>query len=399
VILTRIATVAAISRRGSDRGDFRVSYRRAAAAACLISAAGSIPVHALSLFVLLAIVEGRLPLQQAGLISSCFAIGILASTTCLPALGLSRVRKIAVVLFVPALALAILLGQTAANMPLLSWFCMGLLCGVLHLLGSTSAVYLKDQANLFALRLVFVLISAAIVLALAQVAKGFASYGAASWILFIAVSSLCLLPLPWYVEPPLKIKRQANDPARQPVSLSVPVTELLALSLFFSGTSAFSAYAMHNAARRGIDTASLPWAVVVSKFVTALALIVFLQRSRSSTPSFACALMLTAGFGIASSAENLTYFAFGFTVWEIACCIQASLLQKAVVEIHGMAAGRWIPASIAVGASLGPFLGGAMVANSSTTSFVAYCVLSGLLPVVWLVLRGRQLATPKSSVR
>ena len=346
---------------------------------------------------LLAIVEGRLALQRAGLISSCFAVGILASTTLLPALGLSRVRRAAVVLFVPAFALAIWLGQTTANMPLLSWLCMGLLCGVLHLLGSTSAVHLKDHSNLFALRLVFVLISAATILALAQLAKGFASYGAASWILFIAVSCMCLLPLPWHVEP--SVKTPTTTPVRQRAKLSKVAPELLALTLFFSGTSAFSAYAMHNAADRGIEAASLPWAVVASKFLTAMALIVFLQRNRSSTPSFVYALMLAVGFGIASSAQSLSTFAFGFTVWEIGCCIQASLLQKAVIELHGMTAGRWIPAFIAIGASLGPFLGGAMVANSSTKVFVAYCVLSGLLPVAWLVLRGRQVVAPKSSVR
>jgi hypothetical protein len=374
-----------------------VSDRRAAVSACLISAAGSIPVHALSLFVLLTIVEGRLALQQAGLISSCFAVGILTSTTLLPAFGLSRVRMIAVVLFVPAFAMAIWLGQATVNMPLLSWLCMGLLCGVLHLLGSTSAVHLKDHSNLFALRLVFVLISAATVLALAQFAQGFASYGAASWMLFTAVSCLCLLPLPWYVEPPVKMPSTTPIPQRAKLPTAVP--ELLALALFFSGTSAFSAYAMHNAADRGIEVASLPWALVASKLLTAMSLIVFLRKNRSSTPGFVYALMLAAGFGIASSAESLSVFAFGFTIWEIGCCIQASLLQKAAIEIHGITAARWIPAFIAIGASLGPFFGGAMVANSSTMVFVAYCVLSGLLPVAWLVLRGRQVVAPKSSVR
>lgn len=372
--------------------------RSAAAAACLISASGSIPVHALSLFILLAIAEGRLGLQQAGMISSCFAIGILGSTTTLPALGLSRVRKVAVALLVPALGLAIWLGQSTANMPLASWLCMGLLCGVFQFLGSTSAVHLKEHANLFALRLVFVLLSAATVLALAQIANGFASYSAASLILFIAVSCLCLLPLPWYVEPP-PIKKQIKASVGGRASPVRAVPELLALSLFFSGTSAFSAYAMHDAATRGIDVASLPWAVVASKFLTAVVLVGFLQWNKSSAPSWVCALILASGFTIASNAHSLLLFTLGMAVWEIGCCVQASLLQKAVIEIHGIVAGRWIPAFVAIGASFGPFAGGAMVASSSTKIFVLYCVLSGLLPVAWLVLRGRQVAAPKSLLR
>ena len=133
--------------------------------ACIVSAAGSLPLHLTSFMVALVAAEGRLPVAQAGWISSCFMAGLFASTVGLPLLGVRRVTAVWPLVGVLLLGMALWVGSAyGPGMLLGGWVLIGAVCGLLHFLGSTSAASYHDRHFVFGLRLALVLFAASAVI-------------------------------------------------------------------------------------------------------------------------------------------------------------------------------------------------------------------------------------------
>jgi len=374
-----------------DRGSRR---RQEIVGACIVSAAGSLPLHLTSFTVALAAAEQRLPIDRAGWISSCFFTGILATTIGLPMLGFKRVTAIWPLACVIAVCLALRLGATQGPDVLLgSWVVVGTACGLLQLLGSTSAASYPDRHFVFGLRLALVLFAAAAVIGGAGFVGGFESYASAVTVLGFGFALACLVGSYWYRPPP---KAGAGPPSASAAHL--PRGErwhgLAIAILFFAGQPGFMAYAAHLARSHGIAVAGLPLIWAGCKVLGAVVLLRWGANARSGVPTWRLGVVLGVSIVAMAFAHDLAVFAFGLLLWEIAVNVQSTRLQATVVSINPAHGGLWVPAAIAIGAGIGPAIHGALLGQAAGRWFVAYSVVSGLLPAIWILHRARARVAP-----
>ena len=186
--------------------------RKELVGACVVSAAGSLPLHVMPFMVSLATTDGRLAVERAGLLSSFYMAGLLAATIGLPALGFRRVTAQAAFACVPCLVAALWLGATqGAIVLLLGWFLIGAICGLFQFLGSTSAASHLDRHFVFGLRLALVLFASSAVIGIGGLFGGFASFGGASVALGSSFALCSLGGLIWYRQPPTLDRPNRSD--------------------------------------------------------------------------------------------------------------------------------------------------------------------------------------------
>ena len=370
------------------------SRRREIVGACVVSAAGSLPLHLTSFTVALAAAEQRLPIELAGWISSCFFVGILASTVSLPLFGFRRVTAIWPAICAVVVAAALWLGTIQGPLSLLcGWGVVGAACGVLHFLGSTSAASYPDRHFVFGLRLALVLFAAAAVIGGAGLVGGFKSYATAVTVLGVGFGLACVIGLFWYRPPPAMAEPCLRTPAVS-VQGRGRWHGLAITVLFFAGQPGFMAYAAHLALSHHIEVAALPMIWAGCKALGALVLLKWGANARSGSPTLGLGAMLGLAVLSMASAHNLALFAFGLLLWEIAINQQSTRLQAMVVSFHPAHGGLWLPAAIAIGAGIGPVIHGALLGQAAGHWFVAYSVVSGLLPAIWILHRARAQVAP-----
>lgn len=351
--------------------------------ACIVSAASSFPLHLMSLLVALAALDGRLPIERAGWISSSFMLGLLAGTIGLPLSGVTRVTPwwaaAAPVIVGAALGLGALVG---GGYLLVGWVVVGAAAGMLSLIGSTVAATYRDAHFVFSLRLALVLFSAAAAIAMGAVFGGFRSYGNAVSVLGIAFAVACAVGLVWYRTPEPKVS------SREPQQGMGRLYDLLTVALFFCGQTGFSAYAAHLAIANGIDTGVLPPVYAFCKTVAATILLRLGLVGRSGVPSFWLGAMLGVAVFAMARSTGFAQFAAGLLCWEIALNLQSTRMQATIVSRNPAFAGAWIPAAVAFGAALGPVTHGLLLSVAGGMWFVLFTVVSGILPAMALRRKG-----------
>jgi hypothetical protein len=372
------------------------SRRKQVIGACVVSAAGSLPLHLMSFMVALSVIDGLMPVDHAGWISSCFFVGLLASTVALPMLGFKRVTVFWPLAGVLVVVAALWAGVAHGTVFLLGgWISVGMVCGVLHFLGSTSAASYPDRHFVFGLRLALVLFAAAAVIGGAGLAGGFGSYADAATVLSVGFTFACLIGLLWYRPPPAQS-------LGMPQTLAVPMRGserwfgLAVAVLFYAGQPGFAAYATHLALSHGIGAAGLPAVYAGCKAVGAIVLLRWGANARSGVPTLKLGAVLGVAILSMALAHDLAVFTFGLLLWEIAVNVQSTRLQATVVSQSPSHGGLWLPAAVAMGAGLGPVVYGALLGRAAGHWFVAFSVLSGLLPAAWIVHRTRTLVAPGS---
>jgi hypothetical protein len=376
------------------------SRRTEVVGACIISAAGSLPLHLMSFMVALAAIDGLLPVERAGWINSFFFAGLLAATVALPLLGFKRVTPLWPIVGIFAVIVSLWVGTVRGTTLLLGgWVMVGAVCGALHFLGSTSAASYQDRHFVFGLRLALVLFAAAIVIGGAGLVGGFRSYGDAALVLGIGFTSACFVGLLWYRPPP--VPDQAQPTTSGLVAAAVEDHRrwhgLGITALFFAGQPGFAAYAAHLALSHGIEAAGLPAVYAGCKAAGAVVLLKWGSSARSGVPTLRVGAALAVAVLSMALARDLVVFAVGLLIWEIAVNVQSTRLQATVVAHHPSHSGPWLPAAIAVGAGGGPAIFGALLGHGMGHWFVAYSVLSGLLPAAWVLHRARAGLAPGSS--
>ncbi|MGO4395729.1 hypothetical protein AB4Z46_30665 [Variovorax sp. M-6] len=348
--------------------------------ACIVSAASSFPLHLMSLLVALVALDGRLPIERAGWISSSFMLGLLAGTVGLPLSGVTRVTPFWAAAAPVIVGSGLGLGAFVGGAYLLAgWVIVGAAAGMLSLLGSTAAATYRDAHFVFSLRLALVLFSSAVAIAMGAALGGFRSYGNAVSVLGIAFAGACAAGLVWYraPEPRARSREPRQDTRRR-------LYDLLIVALFFCGQTGFSSYAAHLAIANGIDAGSLPPVYAFCKTAAAAILLRLGLSGRSVAPSLWLGALL--GMAVVSMALSTGFaqFAVGLLCWEIALNLQSTRMQATIVSRHPAFAGAWIPAAVAFGAALGPVAHGLLLSVTGGMWFVLYTVASGMLPAIAL---------------
>lgn len=365
-------------RRAVQRDD-----KRATIAACLISAAGSLPLHMMALIVALAISEGELGVARAGWISSCYMAGLLIGSVGLPMAGATRVSPGAAAGATAIVIVALWAGAMFGGLFLFAgWVAVGAGCSVLNLLGSTFAAARNDRRLVLGLRLALVLLASAAVIAATDLFTSFGSYQSTVAVLGAAFAAFVLAGMPFYKPPVDNMMVTPHAIGKGTVRFG----GVAAVVLFYLGQPGFNAYSAHIAAANGIGATALPLAFAVCKAAAALVLMRWsLHRRQNSAPTLLLAFLLAAAIAMMAFSTYIAGFVAGLLLWEIAVNLQSTRLQATFLASNPRFAGPWLPAFIAIGAGLGPAIHGWALAEGAGLAFVAFSASTSFLPVLWVV--------------
>jgi MFS family permease len=373
---------------------------RALLGASLLSAAAGLPLHLLPLLIAAVIAQGKLPLAQAGWVASACLAGQLVASIVLPLLGFTYLKRNHAAMAIATLLVAVLCSSLPfAGSLLVSWFVVGLACGNLYFLATTTAAAQPNREAAFAVRLSLTLVVSGLVIFALQLAKGFNDYATLAVQLSIVFAVLTLLGL-WLYEPP---QPAANSPiaSQNTPKHTVAPTDgrwygLLVIFIVFVGQPGFWAYAVQNVQQRGIALEHVAYGIAVCKLAAGLWLYVNSKyRSKVQTKPLAAidlllpGLVLVAALLCMSLASLAIVFMLGVLLWELSLNVLSARLQAAVVNDNPTRAGVWLTAAVFLGAATGPALHGLALQLGAGAVFVAYACMSALVPFVWLQFKAK----------
>jgi len=360
-----------------------------AMAAAFVSAAGSLPQHMMALLVALAIHDGLATVGRAGWISTAFTVGLLTGSVGLPAAGVTRITKVgALALLVASICSLAFSLIPIFELTLIAWCFVGVACGGLNLLMSLFAAKREDRRSVLRLRLGIVLLASSSVFAVAHFAGALSTYASAVLALLCAFGLITVGAAPQYDG---SVGRSSPG---APQSISVGERgawpSLLLVAAFFVGQPGYTAYAAHIATANGVSLLALPAIYAGCKFAAACALL-GPSSSGSDSPKFLLSIGLSAAIGVMAAASTAWAFACGLLLWELCVNLQSTRFQSAVLGTFPRSGGRWLSASIAIGAAAGPAIHGWAISIGAGLFFAIFSALTAFLPMVWII-HARRLA-------
>lgn len=374
---------------------------RALLGASLLSAAAGLPLHLLPLLIAAVIAQGKLPLAQAGWVASACLAGQLVASIALPLLGFTHLKRSHAAIAIATLLVAVLCSSLPfAGSLLVSWFVVGLACGNLYFLATTTAAAQPNREAAFAVRLSLTLVVSGLAIFALQLAKGFNDYTTLAFQLSIVFAVLTLLGL-WMYEPPQSTAGLSAAEQNAPRKPNVAPSEgrwhgLLVIFIVFVGQPGFWAYAVQNVQQRGVALEHVAYAIAFCKLAAGLWLYVNSKyRSKVQTKPLAAADFLLPGLVLVvallcmSLAKVALVFMLGVLLWELSLNVLSARLQAAVVNDNPSRAGIWLTAAVFLGASTGPALHGLALQFGVGAVFIAYACMSALAPFVWLQLKAK----------
>ncbi len=352
--------------------------------ACLLSAAGSLPLHLLPLLVTALVAEQRAPIALAGWIGSAYMLGQLLVALILPLLRLATLRRRHAV---AAVALPVVCLGVAAHgeftVLLLCWLLTGAGCGALLYLGTTVAAQHKERIFALSLRLAITLFLAGIVIGGLQLVEALSSYFGLMTGLAVVFFAIAFIGLALYRSsiPSLEQQQRTAIPSRHS-----RWSGLIIIFLLFTGQLGFWAYAVQSSGDRGIGTDEAIWALAICKVFAAFALLPMAYRdqsTRSRNQLLWPGVVLALGILLMSTANTPAVFLLGVLSWEVGLNVLSVRIQAKAVEASPDHAGMWLTGAILLGAAAGPMLHGAAIGAGIGALFAAFSVASALIPAIW----------------
>ena len=349
--------------------------------ACLLSAAGFLPVHILPVLVAVLVAEGRTSAVEAGWTAAAYMIGQLVAATGLPLIQQGALRwqhgcAAGALLLLGLVASAH--GGTAVLVG--AWFVVGTASGILFYLATMFVVGFRDVALALSLRVSVSLLASGLALAGVQILSGSSGYGELVQGLTVCFATVLLLALVLYgagaTLAPAK-ERPAGKPAG---SLALGV-----LYLLFAGQIGFWAFAAQNSPSLGMAMPEMLLSLAACKIVAAAVMfpLAYRERSRAMSGGFLLpGVVLAAGLLLAAGAQLPTAFVAGILLWEIGFNVLSARLQTKAVQIDRWYSGAWLTAAIFLGAATGPVLQGHAVAGGLQNVFIGFAVASALFPAL-----------------
>lgn len=369
--------------------------------ASLLSAAAALPLHLLPLLIAAVIAQGRLPVAQAGWVASACLAGQLVASVTLPILGFTYLKRSHAAIAIAMLLVAVLCSSLPfAGSLLLSWFVVGLACGNLYFLATTTAAAQPNREAAFALRLSLTLVVSGLAIFALQLAKGFNDYAALAVQLSLVFAVLTLLGL-WMYEPP-EPNANVRTPSKNILIKPAVVPGqghwygLLVVFILLVGQPGFWAYAVQNVQQRGVALQHVAYGIAFCKLAAGIWLYANSKyRAKTQAKPLLAIDLLLPGLVLViallcmSLATVAVLFMLGVLLWELSLNVLSARLQAAAVNDNPARAGVWLTATVFLGASIGPALHGLALQLGAGYVFVVYACLSALAPFVWLQLKAK----------
>lgn len=361
--------------------------------ACVLSAVGSLPLHIMPILIASAILAERVTAAQAGLFAAMYVFGQLVITTTLPLMAVrfisnSRALQVCALL----IATICISTQFSGKLFYLNWFLIGVCCGVLSYLGSTSAAAVENKAFAYAVRLGATLLVAGLTMLVFYGADKHADFRQLTATLAVVVSLLSVTGLYFYrprvfenEEPPQRRKTYSIID-RKTIDQKTP-WGLFYLFVFALAQIGFIVFAIESATQRGIDLSDALWAFALCKIVAAVMLLNrqdgFAIRNESYQATLLCMSVLLIGCLLVASSQTMLFFFLGILLWETSVNILSSSFQASVVEVNPAVGGMYLTSVLLFGSALGPIINGAAITAGLQEYFYCLVVFSVFLPLLW----------------
>lgn len=360
--------------------------------ASLLSAAAALPLTLLPLLVLAVLQEGRLPAAQSGWVGSAYMLGQLFAVLALPLIGVQRIVHAGAVAAVIVLVGATLLSSVGGSAVLLgSWLLVGVVCGCLHFLATTTAAVSADPRFAFSFRMATSSAMGGGVIVVLQLAKGFIDYSALSAQLAFAFAVVAGVGLLLYRTPSVA---PAVMPRGNVAGLPVGVKAgFLVLFVLFVGQHGLWAFAVKGAQQRGLVLENMMWAIALCKFAGAAVVLGsgWSGAKTSARPPVLVPAIAVAGGGacVAMSTQAPVFWA-GLLFWEVGMNVLSARLQAILAQQSPRSAGMWMTSAIFLGAAGGPALAGWTVSVELFGVFAMFGVATALVPWLWTLALSRR---------
>lgn len=355
--------------------------------ASLLSAAASLPLHLLPLLVLAVLQEGRLSPAQAGWVGSAYMLGQLCAVLVLPSLKVHRVVRPAATAAVLVLIGATLLSSNSHSAVLLaSWLLIGMVCGSLQFLATTTAAAATDRRLAFAFRMAMSAMMGGTVIVLLQLLKGFADYATLSWQLALAFAAVAGAGLVFYRTPPVAPMAPVVKGAAAAALSFKTRAGFAVLFVLFVGQHGLWAFAVQGAQQRGLILGQLMWAIALCKFAGAAVVLAsgWGWGQKQQNPSVLVpALAVAAGGACLTMTTQAGVFWTGLLFWEVGFGVLSARLQAILAQQDPRRAGMWMTSAIFLGAASGPALAGWTVGADLFHVFAVFGVATALVPCLW----------------
>jgi hypothetical protein len=365
--------------------------------ASVLSGAGSLPMHLVPLIVPVLVIDGRTSVANAGWVATALLLGQFAAALVLPLLDVRLINRAQAI----GLAAALLLGLALSGLDgtvvlLLSWFIVGACCGGFQYLGTITAATHSRPAFAFPIRLGVVLCLAGATAGALQWTAGLDSYRT-MLIVLVAVFSLILaigIVLHHPIKPPQNVlERDAQAGPFKYFALAI-------VFVLFVGQAGLLAYAVQSATERGIVFRDASWALALMKIAAGLCLLMLARKGLQNrqNPRFIelGALLAVSNLMVATTTSLPTFF-LGLLGLEIGFNVLSARLQARVSDMAPYFAGQWLVAIMLLGAASGPALHGVAIKVGADPAFIAFAMLSALVPIALIGAQRKRFGAPPST--
>lgn len=331
--------------------------------------------------------EQRLSTAQAGWIGSAYMLGQLVAVLALPTLKFYRVVRLAACAAAVVLVGATLVSNSENKAILLgSWFVVGVVCGTLQFLATTTAAAAEDRRLAFAVRMAASSIMGAAVITVLQLVKGFAGYPALSHQLAVVFAVIAGAGLLLY-RTPTAVSGDGGGARAASLPWSMPaLAGFVVLFILFVGQHGLWAFALKGAEQRGLILGEVTWAIAACKFAGGAWVLgaAWRQRRNAERPSLlASSLAVALGGTCVALAMEVSLFWVGLLLWEIGINELSARVQAILALQDARRAGMWIASAIFLGAASGPALAGWATGAGLFPFYVAFGAASAIIPLLW----------------
>jgi len=365
--------------------------------ASVLSGAGSLPMHLVPLIVPVLVIDGRASVANAGWVATALLLGQFVTALVLPLLDVRLINRAQAI----GLAAALLLGLALSGLDgtvvlLLSWFIVGVCCGGFQYLGTITAATHSRPAFAFPIRLGVVLCLAGVAAGMLQWTASLDSYRT-MLIVLVAVFSLILaigIVLHHPIKPPQNVLEK--DAQAGPLKYFA----LAIVFVLFVGQAGLLAYAVQSATERGIVLRDASWALALMKIAAGLCLLMLARKglqNRQNPRFIELGALLAVSSLVVATTTSLPTFFLGLLGLEIGFNFLSARLQARVSDIAPYFAGQWLVAIMLLGAASGPALHGVAIRVGADPAFIAFSMLSALVPIALIGAQRKAFGAPPST--
>ena len=158
--------------------------------------------------------------------------------------------------------------------------------------------------------------------------------------------------------------------------------------VLFAGQTGLLAYVVQQAGAREIGLGGAFWALAMMKVGAGLCLLLLARgglQNRQNPRLVEFGILLAGGNFVVATTTSLPLFFAGLLGLELGFNLLSARLQAMAADIAPSFAGKWLVATILLlGAAAGPALHGLALRLDANTVFIAFAMVSALVPVILL---------------